>query len=111
VLTRIADKADKVFFLESCTASAYIIDSNNVERRVSGAGRGAVYGEIGFILGVPRTALVRTDSDGEIYSLSLSALAEMEKNEPELAAALMRYLAATVTERLASTTSSLRAVL
>jgi SulP family sulfate permease len=111
VLTRIADKSDKVFFLESCTASAYIIDSNKVERRVSGAGRGAVYGEIGFILGIPRTALVRTDTEGEIYSLSRDALQEMEKEEPELAAALMRYLAETVTERLASTTSSLRAVL
>ena len=111
VLTRVADKSDTVFFLESCTASAYIIDSNGVERRVSGAGRGAVYGEIGFILGIPRTALVRTDSDGEIYTLSKSALARMEREEPELAGAIMRYLAETVTERLASTTSSLRAVM
>lgn len=111
VLTRIDDQSDRVFFLESCTASAYIIDAKGVERRVSGAGRGAVYGEIGFILGIPRTALVRTDSDGEIYSLSRSTLAEMEKAEPELASAIMRYLAETVTERLASTTSSLRAVL
>ncbi len=111
VLTRIADKSDQVFFLESCTASAYIIDSNNVERRVSGAGRGAVYGEIGFILGIPRTALVRTDSDGEVYSLSRSSLAKMESEDPELAGTIMRILAETVTERLASTTSSLRAVL
>jgi SulP family sulfate permease len=111
VLTRVAEKSDKVFFLESCTASAYIIDSNGVERRVSGAGRGAIYGEIGFILGIPRTALVRTDSDGQIYSLSRADLARMEREQPELAGAIMRYLAETVTERLASTTSSLRAVL
>lgn len=111
VLTRIADKSDRVFFLESCTASAYIMDSNNIERRVSGAGRGAVYGEIGFLLGIPRTALVRTDTEGEIYVLSREGLAEMEREEPELAAAIMRYLAETVTERLASTTSALRAVL
>lgn len=111
VLTRIADRSDTVFFLESCTASAYIIDSNGVERRVSGAGRGAVYGEIGFILGIPRTALVRTDSEGEIYTLSRESLAKMEVNSPELASAIMRFLAETVTERLASTTSSLRAVL
>ena len=111
VLTRIADKSDEVFFLESCTASAYIIDSNGVERRVSGAGRGAIYGEIGFILGIPRTALVRTDSDGEIFSLNRTKLEQLERQEPELAAAIMRYLAETVTERLASTTSSLRAVL
>jgi len=111
VLTRVSDQSDTVFFLESCTASAYIIDSNGVERRVSGAGRGAVYGEIGFILGVPRTALVRTDSEGEIYTLSRTDLAKMEREEPELAGAIMRYLAETVTERLASTTSSLRAVM
>lgn len=111
VLTRMADVSDKVFFLESCTASAYIIDSNGVERRVSGAGRGAVYGEIGFILGIPRTALVRVDSKGAIYSLSRESLTKMEKDEPELASAIMRYLAETVTERLASTTGSLRAVM
>lgn len=111
VLTEIGGQSDQVFFLESCTASAYIIDSEGRERRVSGAGRGAVYGEIGFILGIPRTALVKADSDGEIYVLNQQSLTKMEQQHPDLATALMRYLAQTVTERLANTTQSLRAVL
>lgn len=111
LIANIGEESDDVFFLETCTASAYIIDSNNLERRVSGAGRGAIYGEIGFFLGIPRTAIVRADSDGELYSLKRIALAEMEREEPELAAAIISYLARIVTERLASTTRSLQAIL
>ena len=111
VLARLGELSDEVFFLESCTASAFIVDSHGAERRVSGAGRGAIYGEIGFFLGIPRTALVRADSNGELYSLSRSALAEMEKQDPELAAALIRHLAQVVTERLVNTTQSLRSML
>lgn len=111
ILTEMGGDSDEVFFLESCTASAYIIDSEGQERRVSGAGRGAVYGEIGFILNIPRTALVRADSKGEIYVLSHESLSKMEADHPDLATALVRYLAQTVTERLANTTQSLRAVL
>ena len=111
VLTRIGETSDEVFFLESCTASAYIVDSANQERRVSGAGRGAIYGEIGFFLGIPRTAIVRADSDGDIYSLSSDALKEMKRDEPELASALTHHLAQVVTERLVNTTQSLRSVM
>jgi SulP family sulfate permease len=111
VLTRMGEQSTEVFFLESCTASAYIIDSHNIERRVSGAGRGAIYGEIGFFLNIPRTALVKADSDGELFSLSTDSLAEMKKEEPELASAITHYLAQVVTERLVNTTQSLRAVL
>lgn len=111
VLTRIGEESTEVFFIESCTASAYIIDSHNIERRVSGAGRGAIYGEIGFFLGIPRTALVKADSAGEVYSLSSDALAKMESEDPEIASAITLYLAQVVTERLVNTTQSLRAVL
>ena len=111
LIASIGEESDEVFFLETCTASAFIIDSHNTERRVSGAGRGAIYGEIGFFLGIPRTAIVRADTDGELYSLNRNALAEMEREEPELAAAIIRYLAQIVTERLASTTRSLQAIL
>ena len=111
VLTRIGEESTEVFFLESCTASAYIIDSHNIERRVSGAGRGAIYGEIGFFLGIPRTALVKADSTGEVYSLSSASLKEMEREDPEIASAITLYLAQVVTERLVNTTQSLRAVL
>jgi len=111
LLTRIGETSDEVFFLESCTASAYIIDSEQQERRVSGAGRGAIYGEIGFFLGVPRTANVKADSAGELYTLSAQSLKRMESEEPELAAAITHYLARIVTERLVNTTQSLRAVM
>lgn len=111
LLASIGDQSDSVFFLESCTASAYIIDSSGKERRVSGAGRGAIYGEIGFFLNIPRTATVRVDSEGAIYVLSHTALGKMEREQPEMAAAVVRYIAQIVTERLVDTTKALRSVL
>ena len=111
VLAEIGEQSDEVLFLESCAASAFIIDASGQERRVAGAGRGAVFGEIGFILGIPRTALVRADSAGEIYTLSRETLKTMEVKEPELASAIILYLAKIVTERLVNTTRSLRVVI
>ncbi len=111
LLTDLGETANDVFFLETCSASAYILDSSDIERRVDGAGRGAIYGEIGFFLNIPRTAIVRADSDGYLYTLSSDALKRMESEEPPLAAAINRYMLKIVTERLASTTRSLRTVL
>ena len=111
ILIDINEQSDEVFFLETCTASAYILDAQNVERRVSGAGRGAIYGEIGFFLGIPRTAIVRADTQGQVYSLNKTSLARMEREEPELASAITRYLAKTVSERLVNTTQLLRTIL
>lgn len=111
LLIDIGEESDEVFFLETCTASAYIIDAQDIERRVSGAGRGAIYGEIGFFLGIPRTAIVRADTQGQVYSLNRTSLAKMEREEPELASAVTRYLAKTVTERLVNTTQLLRTIL
>jgi SulP family sulfate permease len=111
VLAEIDGESDEIFFLESCAASAFIIDATGKERRVAGAGRGAVFGEIGFLLGIPRTALVRADSAGEIYTLRRNILTIMEQEEPELASAIVLYLAKTVTERLVNTTRSLRVVI
>ncbi len=111
LLTDLGEQSNEVYMLESCTASAYILDSNNIERRIDGAGRGAIYGEIGFFLNIPRTAIVKADSDGELYSLSFSSLKKMESEAPKLASAINRYMLRIVTERLASTTRSLRTVL
>ena len=110
-LCQVGEDSNEVFFLETCTASAYIIDSRGQERRVSGAGRGAIYGEIGFFLGIPRTALVRADTDGALYSLTRASLAAMEREQPEMAAIIIRNLARVVTERLVNTTQSLQSVL
>lgn len=111
LLTSIGEDSNDVFLLESCTASAYILDSENIERRIDGAGQGAIYGEIGFFLNIPRTATVRADSDGELYSLNRSSLKKMELDEPRLAAAVSSYMLKIVTQRLANTTRSLRTVL
>ena len=105
------EDSDELLFLQGCSASAYIIDQRGKERRLAGANMGTVFGEIGFFLNIPRTATVRADSNGFIYSLSKKALIEMEKNDPELAQAITKHIIMIVAERLVSTTASLRSIM
>jgi SulP family sulfate permease len=70
-----------------------------------------VFGELGFYLGVPRTATVKADDAGLIYVLSLEALGRLEAEQPEVAAGFHRYMANLLSERLMFTTKTLRAVL
>ena len=72
--------------------------------------RGTVYGEMGFYLDIPRTATVVTDEPGIVYVLSLDSLAQMETRHAEIAAALHRYMAVLVSERLQFTTQTLKAM-
>ncbi len=111
LIARIGDRSNDVFFLETCSASAYIVDPDGAEHRVSGAGKGAIFGEIGFLLGVPRTANVNIDSAGDFYSLTSESLRQMERENPQLAVIITHYLAKVVTERLANTTSALRSLM
>jgi len=110
-IATIGEESDDLIFLQSCSASAFIIDQTGQERRVAGANMGTVFGEIGFFLNIPRTATVRADSNGFIYTLSKSALTEMETDDPELAQGITKYITMIVSERLMSTTASLRSIM
>jgi SulP family sulfate permease len=61
---------------------------------------GVVVGEVGMYLGVPRTADVVAEAPSVVLRLSRASLEEIEHTDPELAAALHRWLAATLAERL-----------
>jgi SulP family sulfate permease len=111
MIAEYGEDSNELFFLQGCSASAYIIDQRGQERRVAGANMGTVFGEIGFFLKIPRTATVRADTSGYIYSLSQEALIEMEKNDPELAQAITKHVTMILSERLVSTTASLRSIM
>ena len=110
ILTRQGEQATELYFLESCSASAYITTSTGDTRRVRRSDRGTIFGELAFYLNIARTASVVMDEAGIIYVLSQTELTRMEEQDPEVAAGLNRYMARLLSERLMFTTKTLRAV-
>jgi SulP family sulfate permease len=71
--------------------------------RVREVRAGVVVGEIAIYTGVPRTADVVAEESCVVLRLSRASMDRMESEEPELAAALHRWLARTLAERLNDT--------
>jgi SulP family sulfate permease len=105
------DPSDEMFLLQSCTASVYLDTSSGRKHRIRRAGIGTVFGEVGFYLGTPRTASVIIDTGGDLFVLSQSANAKLEKDHPHIAAALHKFMIRVITRRLQLTTTTLQAVL
>jgi SulP family sulfate permease len=72
---------------------------------------GVVVGEIALYTGIPRTADVVAETASVVLRLSRTSIEQMERAEPELAAALHRWLATTVSERLTDTLRAFDALL
>lgn len=111
VLAEQGDQSDELYLLESCGASAYIEDGNGGRLRVRRVASGAIYGEIGFYLGTPRTASIVTDDAGAVYILTREQYQAMEHEAPELIARFQRYLLGVSIERLLFTTQTLSTVM
>jgi SulP family sulfate permease len=64
---------------------------------------GVVVGEMAMYTGVPRSADVVAETPSVVLRLRRSSIERIEAEEPELAAALHRWLATTISERLGDT--------
>ena len=64
---------------------------------------GVVVGEIALYTGVPRTADVVAETPSVVLRFSRGSIERLEAEEPEVAAALHRWLATTLAERLTDT--------
>jgi SulP family sulfate permease len=64
---------------------------------------GVVVGEIALYTGTPRTADVVAETPSEVLRLGRTSIDRMEVADPELAAAVHRWLATTLSERLIDT--------
>jgi SulP family sulfate permease len=111
LLARQGDESDELFFMETCAGSAYIDTAHGETHRVRQSARGTIFGELGFYLGIPRTATVRTDGPGTVFVLTREALERLQTEQPEIAAGFHYYMANLLSERLMFTTRTLRAVL
>jgi len=110
-LIRQGERADDMFFIESgrITVRLELGDGKTVRLRTMGAG--TTVGEIGCYLGQMRTASVIADQPTRAYRLTAEALRRMEQHDPDLAAALHRYMVSLLADRLSSTASLLQKVL
>lgn len=68
--------------------------------RVRQFGPGTMVGEIGFLLGIPRTATVLAATECEIWSLTRAEMGRVEAEHPGAALALQRTVMARLSRRL-----------
>ncbi|MGZ8652769.1 MAG: Crp/Fnr family transcriptional regulator, partial [Actinomycetota bacterium] len=100
VLIRQDDPPGDVFVLESGRLSVDLVTPEEARIRLRAVRPGVVVGEIAMYTGVRRTAAVVAETPSVVLRLSRASIERMETAEPALAAALHRWLATTLSERL-----------
>jgi SulP family sulfate permease len=111
VLIRQDDPPDDVFVLESGRLRVELVTSEGTRMRLRTMRPGVVVGEVGMYTGVPRTADVVAETPSVVLRLTRASIEQLEVDEPELAAALHRWLARTLAERLDDTLKGFDALL
>ena len=103
VLIRQDDAPDDLFVLESGRLRVETETADGTRLRLSTLRPGVVVGEVALYTGVPRTADVVAETDSVVRRLSGEAIARIEADDPMLAAALHRWLASILSDRLTDT--------
>jgi SulP family sulfate permease len=111
VLIRRDEPPTDVFVLSSGRLRVEAETSAGTRMRLRTIRPGVVVGEVAMYTGAARTADVVAETPVEILRLSAAALERIEADEPELAAAVHRWLARTVAERLADTQRAVDALI
>jgi sulfate permease, SulP family len=99
-----------VFVLESGRLGVEMVTAEGKRMRLRTVRPGVVVGEVALYTGVPRTADVVAETHSVVLRFSRASIARMEAEEPEVAAALHRWLASTLAERLNETTKTFDAL-
>ena len=110
-LVQQGEPSDDLYFIESGSATAQFELEDGRTVRLRTMHGGTVIGEVGLYLDSIRTASVVTTQPSTLYRLSASAIKHMEEQDPEEAAALHRWVARLMAERLAENNDTLVAVL
>ncbi len=106
ILIQQGDAPDDLFVLASGRLRVELETPEGTRMRLRTVLPGVVVGEVALYTGTNRTADVVAETPSEVLRLSGASIGRLEADRPELAAALHRWLATTVSERL---TVSLRA--
>jgi len=100
-LCRAGDSTDTLLFIESGRVSVEVENGDHgpIRQRVFGAN--TIVGEVGFFLGVPRTANLRTDGPATVWTLSHAMYQRLASEAPAVTAALLTCTVRIQAERLA----------
>lgn len=110
-LIRQGDPPDDVYLLEDGVLTAQMDDADGSAVRLRTMGPGTVVGEVGLYTGGARTASIVTEEPSRLLRLSRRSLETMERDDPQLAAALHRMFARSLAARLTDTLHTIDALL
>jgi SulP family sulfate permease len=111
VLIRQGESPDDVYVLESGRLRVELQTPDGARMRVRSINPGVVVGEVAMYSGDPRTADVVAEGSTVVLRLDRASIDRLEAQDPELAAALHRWLAGVLSERLGDTLRSFDAML
>jgi len=111
VLLHQDDPPGDVYVLESGRLGVETVTPEGTRIRLRTLRPGVVVGEVTLYTGVPRTADVVAEAPSVVLRISRGSIERLEAEEPELAAALHRWLATTLAERLRDTLGVVDALL
>jgi SulP family sulfate permease len=98
-LVRQGDDPEMMYFIESGKVTARLETPGEEPVRLETMGGGRMVGELGFFLGIKRTAAIVADQPSVVYSISKGVLAQMEKDNPEVANTFHRIIVHLLGER------------
>jgi SulP family sulfate permease len=100
-LCRAGDPTDTLLFIESGRVSVEVENGGHAPIRQRVFGPNTIVGEVGFFLGVPRTADLRLDGPATVWTLSHAAYHRLAREAPAVTAALLTCTVRIQAERLA----------
>ncbi|MDB5395315.1 MAG: putative sulfate transporter conatining a cAMP-binding domain-like [Rhodospirillales bacterium] len=100
-LCRAGDPTDSLLFIERGRVSVEVERPGHTPIRQRVFGANTLLGEIGFFLDVPRTADLRIDGVATVWALGRAAYERLNRDNPDLTAALLTYTVRIQAERLA----------
>ncbi|MBV8849144.1 MAG: SLC26A/SulP transporter family protein [Methylobacteriaceae bacterium] len=104
VLMRLGDPADAMFFVETGEVTAELQREDAAPVRLQTSSSGALTGEIALFRGGVRTASVRAEGNCRLARLSKAALSRMERDDPDLARLIHRFIIVQLADKVANTT-------
>ncbi len=103
VVCQQGDESDSMYFIESGRVDVLLAVEGGAALRLRSMTAGAVIGEVGFYLGIARSASIVVTEAGVLQRLSHEALRQMEETAPQTASAIHAHIASILSDRLSTT--------
>ncbi|HYG77586.1 MAG TPA: SulP family inorganic anion transporter [Planctomycetota bacterium] len=110
-LFKAGEPSDAMYFLERGELSVLLPLDGGQSKRLRSFGPGTVVGEMGLYTGQPRSADVVTSMNCRVRKLSADAIKKMEKEHPDAAIELHRFVVRLLSRRLVAANEEIRGLL